>query len=196
VVTPPVVNSADWSGFYAGGQFGLGRLTTEITNGEESEDIIEGDGALFGLHAGYMQDFGRLVAGAELDWDKTQIGLDPINGEGEVSSIGQIDSVARAKLRLGYDAGRFLPYATAGVARATFDYDEDAAADTAGLADNGNGSFFGLGISYMATDRFMVGIEALRHDFDDTPDIDEEAEAPFEFNSSVNTVTLRGSFRF
>jgi hypothetical protein len=33
----------------------------------------------------------------------------------------------------------------------------------------------------------MVGVEALRHNFDDTPE---------GFDSTVNTVTLRGSIRF
>ena len=71
-------------------------------------------GALYGVHAGYMYDFGRIVAGAEIDWDATNINVDVPNSADGVD----LDSVARAKLRLGYDAGRFLPYVTAGYARA------------------------------------------------------------------------------
>lgn len=199
VVVATPAPSADWSGPYVGGQLGFGRLSTDVSielEGEElDEEFIEGDGALYGVHAGYMFDLGRLVVGAEADWDMTSIGLDPA-GEIEGESIGEIESVARAKLRLGFDAGRVLPYLTAGVARATFDFEDPMAEEL--IEDTGTGNFFGLGASFMVSDRFMVGVEALRHNFDGVPELTDAGEAlvPFEFDSVVDTVTLRGSFRF
>ncbi len=194
VVAPPVAPSADWSGFYVGGQLGFGRTDMDISStiGEGSAGFGEGSGALFGVHAGYMYDFGRVVAGAELDWDQAQIDLEGVEFAEEAGELGSIDSIARAKLRLGYDAGRFLPYVTAGLARASFDF-SDPEADAA-LSDTGNGHFFGIGAVYAVNDRFTIGIEALRHDFGDSPEV--RVAEPFEFDTEVTTISLRGSYRF
>ena len=78
------------------------------------------------------------------------------------------------------------------MARATFDY-SDAELD-AGLGDTANGHFYGIGAVYAVNDRFTIGIEALRHDFGDSPDVLDDA--PFEFDTEVTTVSLRGSYRF
>jgi hypothetical protein len=44
-----------------------------------------------------------------------------------------------------------------------------------------------VGASYALGDRFMVGVEALRHNFED---------APNGFDATANSITLRGSIRF
>ena len=51
-----------------------------------------------------------------------------------------------------------------------------------------------MGVRFLASERFMVGLEALRHNFDEVPEFAEGGESPFD--STVNTLTLRGSFRF
>lgn len=201
VAPSPVIVTSDWSGFYVGGQLGYGRLSTDFSAEDEREifegELLQGSGPLFGVHAGYMFDFGRLVLGAELDYDKTQIELEPGDDfpGGAVEDIGQVDSVARAKLRVGYDAGRFLPYVTAGLARVTFDFDDEVAAEEE-IDEESDGRFIGLGASYMVSDSFMVGIEALRHNFEDTPSFEGAEEAGVDISTMLNTVTLRGSFRF
>jgi opacity protein-like surface antigen len=62
IAAPPaaVPASYDWSGFYAGAQIGYGDISTDPA-------VLEGDGLLGGIHAGYRFDFGQFVAGAELD---------------------------------------------------------------------------------------------------------------------------------
>lgn len=198
VAPPPVVPtvvapSADWSGAYVGGQLGFGRLDAEVAFDGEELGTLEDDGPILGVHAGYLFDFGRLVAGAELDWDATQISL--VDSEGVENEFGQLDSVARAKARLGFDAGRFLPYVTAGVARASFSYEEEEL--SAPFEENYTGRFVGLGVSYMASERVMVSLEALRHNFDDAPDYEDDAVNPeLVTDTTVNTLTIRGSFRF
>jgi opacity protein-like surface antigen len=205
VPVTPVIVSTDWSGAYAGAQLGFGRLSSDLSadteGGEEEIEFLEGDGPLFGVHAGYMFDFGGFVAGAELDWDKSQIAVD-VTDEGQEAlgapeNLGEISSIARAKLRLGFDAGRVLPYVTAGVARASFDYDDEGAENF--LEDTATGNFIGLGASFMVSERLMVSIEGLRHNFGDAPERTEAGEGVFEgaeFDTVVNTLTLRGSFRF
>lgn len=183
VVTPPAP-SADWSGAYVGGQLGYGRLSLDDGAPGDALGVEDDDesGALYGLHAGYMFDFGSIVAGGEVDFDGTNIDIVGA-GDDELADIG---SVRRAKLRLGYDAGQFLPYVTAGLAQVALNSDTED-----GLDDTFDGNFFGLGVSYALSDRFMVGAEALRHNFDDFDD----AGFP-DLEADVNTVTLRGSLRF
>ncbi|MEM8538794.1 MAG: outer membrane beta-barrel protein, partial [Pseudomonadota bacterium] len=124
IVPAPVAPGVDWTGFYAGGQLGYGRLDSSSI-----EDSDDPDGALYGVHAGYNYDFGNLVLGGEVDYDLTNIEVDTPSSD--------VDSVARAKVKLGYDAGLLLPYATAGVARVETTDDLDGDTD---------GSFFGLGV--------------------------------------------------
>lgn len=174
----PAATGADWTGFYVGGQLGFGNLT--LDDNDDATDEEDFDGAIYGLHAGYMQDFGRFVLGAEIDFDGTQIEV----GEGDTAV--EVGSVIRGKLRAGYDAGRFLPYLTAGFAQVRLNSDDEATDDA--LEDSYDGNFYGIGAAYQLTDRFVIGAEVLRHNFDDTPVEDIDAD--------VTTATLRASFRF
>lgn len=192
VVPPPAAPAAvpdlpapasDWSGPYLGAQLGFGDTISVDTLGQL--DDAEDDGSLLGLHAGYRFDFGRMVAGAELDWDRTRITLRENAAEAgdfDVDDVVELDSVARAKLTLGFDAGRLLPYVTAGVARAA------QSSEFLDVEDSVDGSFLGLGAAYAISDRFSVGVEALRHDFEDMP---EDG-----LDTDLDTLTLRGSFSF
>ena len=168
VVEPPIVTAPpapvdfadpnDWTGFYAGGQLGYADI----------DGNLSGDGAIGGVHAGYDYDFGTLVLGGEVDYDTSDADF----GGG----VAQLDSIARLKLRGGYDFGRTLLYATGGVARA----------DTS-LGDE-TGGFGGVGMAYRLTDSFDLGGEVLYHDFSDIGTTGIAVEA--------TTVTVRGSFRF
>jgi outer membrane immunogenic protein len=175
--------SENWTGFYVGGQLGWGSLDFESFEDDE-DDLFdtEFDGTFGGFHAGYQYDFGRFVLGGEVDYDWTEIEVDPL----EVGEGISLDGIGRLKLRAGYDAGRILPYLTAGWAAANLSSDNDAIADA--LDDTSDGSFWGAGVAYAVSDRFLVGGEYLTHSFEDSP---------FEARDfDVRTITLRGSFRF
>lgn len=167
VAPAPMMRGADWTGFYAGGQLGYGRI-----NSDTITDADDPSGAIYGVHAGYNYDFGSLVLGGELDIDGTNISSD--------TPAVDVDSVARAKVKLGYDAGQFMPYATAGVARL----------QTSGALDGEtDGNFAGLGVSYLMSDTIMLGGEVLQHQFEDVADsagVDVDA----------TTLSLRASFKF
>tara|TARA_R100000541_G_scaffold30083_2_gene39215 strand:- start:419 stop:922 length:504 start_codon:yes stop_codon:yes gene_type:complete len=155
----------DWTGFYTGLQ--LGYSDAEVDNG------LEGDNGSYGFHAGYNYDFGRFVLGGELDYDKTDIDLNDAAGVTQ----GSIDSVARAKIKGGYDLGSTLIYATGGYARAdTTMGDED-------------GAFYGVGMDYKITEQYSVGAELLEHKFNDVSGVSGN-------DADVTTFNIRGSYRF
>ncbi|WP_341365646.1 porin family protein [Yoonia sp. BS5-3] len=160
----PVAPISDWTGFYAGGQLGFGQL--------DSDDLTEDpDGLLYGVHGGYLYDLGSWIIGGELDIDGTEI-------EDETADVA-LDSVARAKLRVGYDAGNWLPYVTGGIAQAS----------TSGAVDGEDtGSFGGLGVEYRISDSMRVGGEVLQHQFEDFDGTGIDIDA--------TTATARVSFQF
>ena len=119
-----------WTGSYAGVQLGYGDLGAPA--GET--------GVIGGIHLGYGQDFGRIVLGAEADYD--------------FADLGSVDGIGRLKLRAGYDFGQALGYVTAGVARA----------DAAGTDDTG--PVYGIGFAYRLDNGIDFGAEVLHHDFD------------------------------
>ncbi|WP_299587390.1 outer membrane beta-barrel protein [uncultured Tateyamaria sp.] len=156
---PPPALGGDWTGAYGGVQLGYGDV-----NGSGAAD---GDDVLGGVHLGYNYDFGTFVLGGELDYDFADIDL---NG------AASVDSVARLKLKAGYDFGPALGYVTAGVA----DVDTSIGSES--------GEFYGIGVAYQITDRYVVGAELLEHSFDDIGGSGVDADA--------TTLTLRGSIRF
>lgn len=150
---------ADWTGFYGGLNLGYGDV--------DGSGAADGDDTTYGVHLGYDYDFGDFVLGGEIEFDDADIDL---NGAAETQSV------ARLKLRAGYDLGRTMVYATAGAAQLKTSIGDDT------------GEFFGIGLAYQATDSFTVGAEVLEHRFDDIGGTGVDADA--------TTFNLRGSFRF
>jgi outer membrane immunogenic protein len=138
---PYVTPGNDWTGFYLGGSLNGGRLDNGIN---------EGDTRGFGLHAGYMMDFGSFVGGGELGF---------VRGEGQGDSVdGEFDAV-RLQGIAGYDAGNFLPYLTVGVSRLSDDENSDTAMS------------YGVGAKYAFNASWTAGLEYLvetKDNFDDT----------------------------
>lgn len=144
MAAPAPARGNDWTGFYVGGQLGYGLLSSDSL----TEDL---DGATYGVHAGYLYDLGSWVLGGEVDYDLTSIE----DADAELT----VDSIARAKLRVGYDAGVWMPYVTGGVAQVSV--------TDAGAEASDTGAFGGLGIDYMYSDSIRIGAEILQHQFDD-----------------------------
>ena len=149
VVAPVVVDDAsDWTGFYAGAQYGKGSAELSLNGTNDDEDMDA-----YGLHAGYLRDFGKFVLGGELDYNKLDI--DNVDDKGDLT---------RLRARAGYDMGRFMPYVTLGVAKLSMDGEGYDISET--------DVTYGIGGDFKVTDAFTVGAEYSKQDFSDVDDID------------------------
>jgi opacity protein-like surface antigen len=154
VVAPePARPSTDWSGAYVGLQ------VETITDGEINDPGLTFtlDGDLTGVFGGYRFDFGQAVLGVELDY---------VHGDGTISCCAglvtagiDIDRITRLGVEAGVDLGRALVYGTAGIAEIGY--------TAPGGSYSGDGHFYGLGVDVLVTDRIVVGVEMLRHEFGD-----------------------------
>lgn len=159
------MGNGDWTGLYGGVSLGYGDVTGSVALGD---DI---NGTTYGIFAGYQRQFNSIVVGGELEWSATDwtdatIGLD-------------VDSVARAKVRLGYDAGSFLPYAVIGAANV---------ATSGAVDDDDNGWFYGAGVDFSLGNGVILGAEVLQHEFDDYADTGIDV--------SATTLTARVAYSF
>lgn len=160
---PVVAPAADWTGGYVGAQLGYGDMGAPGT-------ALDGDGFLGGVHAGYRMDFGQIVAGAELSYDRADIAL---NGG------AKLDDVTRLKLTAGYDLGPALLYGAVGAVRGSVDTGAGSVSD--------NGWLAGVGMDYALTDQWTVGGEVLNHKFNNFGGLSDV---------DVTTVQARVGFRF
>jgi opacity protein-like surface antigen len=147
VIRPaPIVTAApsgDWTGGYGGVQLGYGELDSDPAG-------IDGNGGIYGLRGGFDYDFGQFVLGGMADYSGTDI---------NTAGGDSLDSMARLRVRGGYDLGRTLVYASGGAAYAE--------ADIGGVQRDDTGWVLGLGAERMVTDNISIGGEVNYHQFDD-----------------------------
>jgi outer membrane immunogenic protein len=148
-----------WTGFYAGVHAGPGW----------SDDSYHGGSIVaFGVQAGFLFDMGSIVLGAEAAYSMHTLDI-------WVTDQDTFDG----KFRVGYDAGRFLPYATAGASY---------------YRVNGDGSMMalvGAGVDFAVSDHVRIGGEYL-HQWNDT--YSHHGSPTFAFKA--DTVTLRLNYGF
>jgi len=143
VAAPYVAPGLDWSGAYVGAQLGYGNVDS---NGAG----LNGNDWFGGVHAGYRWDLGTWVAGTELSYDATNIGLGAVAGN-------ELSDVLALKLQAGREIGNSLVYGTLGAAQAK------ATVGAASLRDTG--LVYGVGFDYAVSDRWTVGGEVSQHKF-------------------------------
>jgi len=204
---PVVVNT--WTGFYVGVNFGGGDFKSSTESFSQTPDPalnpfgivfdpVNGGGvgqwgAQGGVHAGYnWQLTPSWLVGVEGDWEKTNVGLTPVevnltNGGGAIppclgvapapplchsTMMSQnLEWTASVRGRLGYVWGSALLYGTGGAA---WDSEECSGAvvgpfNTSSIATSYNttntGWVAGGGAEFMATANWLVRIEYLHYKF-------------------------------
>lgn len=160
--TPVVVDApapvGNWGGAYGGLSFGA--MKGEVLGDEETAPV-------YGVFGGYDYQFGKGIVGAEVEY----------SGNDDLSVNGvDVDNIARFKLRGGYDLGRTMVYATAGVSKIETNF---------GDATSPVGGF---GMEYAVSDRFGIGAEYLNENFEDIGSTTADVKA--------NSLSLRGTLRF
>lgn len=164
-VEPTVFN---WSGPYLGISGGYGWL--EDADYAFSPPLrSSGEDWVLGLHAGYMHQFGSLVAGVEGDIARLDINFEgfPIDAESSYA----------VKARAGYAIGRTLLSGHAGAVYATTNI---------GLEDWG--WIAGAGIDYAVTDNFVAGVSYDHMGF--------ERFDGTAIDASLDLLRMRLSFKF
>ena len=111
----------DWNGLYAGLQFGWGVGTVESSSGgvKISEDFNSGDGTSGGVLFGWNVQNGDIVYGLEAGLSINEI-KSTHNGSKLAYHTSDYVWNAEARARMGYAAGRFLPYIAGGVVLGEF----------------------------------------------------------------------------
>lgn len=162
---------SNWSGAYAGIYSASNSGSYDYDGGGDWG--LEGDS--FGGFFGYRHDLGSFVLGGEVA-TTFQTSLAETDGYEDAFYFIQILDI---KATVGYDLGRALVYATAGVSSATiYDYE---------LIEPLDGSFAGVGIDYMVTDNFFVGGEYISH---------TKSNSDFLIDAELSSVQLRAGYRF
>ncbi len=122
----PIARAYDWTGFYVGANAGYGIGSEKdpyVTPVIGSMDI---KGGLFGVQAGYNQQFGNYVLGAEADYawtklsDSYSISAATVLNGSAISAAATLKteqvSLGTVRLRAGYAFDNLLVYATGGYA--------------------------------------------------------------------------------
>lgn len=159
----------DWTGFFAGVQVGFSDTVTSFAGGAFE---LDSDARHFGLQGGYLHDLGNIVVGGVLSYERV-----------DVSDVPFDDNPSRLALMglVGYDAGRFLPYATLGVTR--FDLPDFDTTE--------NGTAVGIGMMFAVTDRVMANVEYTHTQYDDYL-----SDIFFDNELTADTVRLGVNYRF
>lgn len=113
----PPMPISNWAGFYYGTS--IGGIWADV---DTSADSGNPDGGVAGAQAGYNWQFDRLVFGIEGDLAVSTAGEGI--GTGFPERVG-IESTGALRARIGYDLGRTLIYAAAGLSAADVEIDDD-----------------------------------------------------------------------
>lgn len=162
-----------WNGFYVGLHGG------GILDGEAQYDFVPGEatasdtnsvdlsGLGIGAHLGYNAQFGRVVVGAEVDYDFAKTD-DPtscifIGGNCETS----INALSSARLRLGLTLrDNILLYGTGGLAIANVEHTVDFGGQRFEDSSVVDGVVYGGGLEYMHHSGVTFGLEVLHYNFE------------------------------
>jgi outer membrane immunogenic protein len=152
----PVVEAADWTGFYIGADLGGAWGAAKFSN-PGAAFTVNGSSVLGGGFVGYNRQYGGLVLG--LEGDVQGLGLDRRDAVNALRV--QQNLLASINGRLGFAFGNVLIYAIGGVAFT------DTRLNLGALAFNGNGTGFdvGGGLEYAFSPNWTLRAEYRYYDF-------------------------------
>ncbi|MDH4986161.1 porin family protein [Aminobacter anthyllidis] len=171
-----------WTGGYVGIQAGYSWADSTLTYFDTVDGYtpnyyaeLKPSGFMGGLYAGYNRQFSsNLLLGVEADIQAGGADSSPVSGRlrgGGEDSIytytSKLDWSASLRARMGYAAGRFLPYVTAGLSAAQFEISRTAVHPYGPMAasDVYAGWSVGAGLEFAATDAIVLRTEYRYSDY-------------------------------
>ena len=187
----------DWSGWYAGANIGQGDkadfdldasllvsptttfFPAPLAGGTfNTARTFSGDGTVGGIQGGYNYQQGSFVFGGEADLQLSDVGTSISipnapggavnNPTGFTDLAFGVDYYSTIRGRAGLAIGRFLPYATAGVAIGKVEFDRNYRVGTGEVTDSASstrtGTTYGAGVDFAISDRLSVGAEYTKID--------------------------------
>ncbi|WP_103256346.1 outer membrane protein [Tabrizicola aquatica] len=171
---------AGWAGYYGGVMGATHKGGQDYEGGSSSYDL---EGPAFGIFAGHLWESGTLVYGAEVAAGRGGVYEVSEDGETSYKDDYEYNRFLDVKARAGYALNNVLLYGTIGLSRASF-LSNETTTDSTGL-------ILGVGADYKVNDRFFLGAEILRRNYDfydNGQDVDIDA--------SFNSLGLRAGIRF
>lgn len=177
--------NGDWSGFYAGLSFSENSESIDqYLNGAIVPPALDLEGNGGGVFVGYLMQNGQYVYGGELAFSNLDT-ADP-TGLGHSQTNEQYLDL---KGRFGFAAGRALIYGILGYSRVT-------SRESAGNVDiSTNGLNYGIGLDYLVSDRFFLGIEVLQRKSLEG-DYGPSGFPGWTFETDSRSVTVRAGMTF
>ena len=171
----------DWTGFYGGVSLATHDGTHDYV---DISDLYDLEGSAVSVFAGRLWDTGILVYGAEIAASSGGVYEREFDGSESYEDEYEYTRFLDLKGRVGYDVKGVLVYGTLGVSRARFLSDFS-------INTNATGMVLGMGADYQLGDRYFVGAEYLRRNYDFyEPSEDSDVDA------DVSTFSLRAGIKF
>jgi outer membrane immunogenic protein len=156
----------NWSGLYAGVQGGWSQIDDKQALSSPIFALSvdhSANGGVFGGHVGYNIQSGKIVYGAEVDFEGNSIDKSFVIGSPFVDTTGamKLDWQASVRGRLGYAMDRALVYATGGVAFGHFvdKYDTAGPLFHQSVGSDRTGWTVGGGVEYAITPKWSASVE-------------------------------------
>lgn len=199
----------NWSGIYFGGA--LGGFLSDIDGrflGSSTHWDAGPYGGIGGGFIGIQKEFGSFVLGIEGGYSDTfnDSGSDschPASACAPGHFEGQIGEIWSVGPRIGWDAGKFMPYVTGGYANADIGNTFVSGGTTVGSgSERFNGWYLGGGIDMAISGNWKIGAEYRHYEFEDldiTPRDPSGAPLPAERASvspSADAIVARLSYVF
>lgn len=177
----PLPPAPSFTGFYVGAHGGFAQAFYDVTAGTGANfptiGEFEADGMMLGAHVGYQHQFdSNIVLGVEIDGSyvfSADESIDSVGGTHVETATGDLDYLASARLKAGYAFGRFMPFATGGVAlvgldASYFDNEGAAADELQEFDDDVVAGVVGGGVEYLLTDYIVVRAQGEYYFVDET----------------------------
>jgi opacity protein-like surface antigen len=205
VKAPPPPAAYNWTGFYAGANFGAA-VTSEEPTTPFGASSLDPSGAIGGGQIGYNFQFApSWLAGIEAEFDGTSVrGTTSVVGTG--ANIGTALSIASdhnwygtLSGRLGYVSGAWLFYAKGGAAWMNADYQIQVNSGLGGAASvntTRSGWTAGVGVEYQLLPKWTVKVEYDYLDFGTSNLNFASIGIGTTFRTDVNEIKFGANYHF